>query len=72
MIAKQKNELLVKKIKIFLIESGYSKDALAKSLGFSYGTLQNRLHEPDKFSRWELVELFRIMKLSPDEKAILM
>lgn len=72
MSSEQKNDLLVKKIKIFLIEKDWTKEDIAKCLGIHPNTIRNKLREPDTFSRWELVELFRIMKLSPEEKALLM
>lgn len=62
MSTKQKNELLVKKIKIFQIEYNYSKDDIAKCLGIRTSTIYNKLNKPDTFTYRELKELFKLMK----------
>lgn len=68
----KKNELLVRKIRGFLGESGYTKPELAACLGFSYTTLLNKMREPDTFTYRELRELFRLMKLPEEQKLLLL
>ena len=68
----KKNELLVRKIRGFLGESGYTKPELAACLGFGYTTLLNKMENPDTFNYRELRELFRIMKLPEELKLQLM
>jgi sugar diacid utilization regulator len=69
MSSEQKNDLLVKRIKVFQIESNYSKDDIAKCLGVHPNTIRNKMHNPDTFTCWELKTLFKLMKLSDGDKA---
>ena len=71
MSAEQKNELLVKSIKIFQIESNYSNDDLAHCLGIHTNTLRNKMRTPDTFTYMELKQLVKLMKLPEERKAML-
>ena len=71
MTTEQKNELLVKSIKVFQIEANYSNDDLAQCLGIHTNTLRNKMHHPDTFTYMEIKNLFKLMKMPEDKKATL-
>lgn len=68
---KEKNEELVKTIKKFQIDSGLSREDIAKRLGFSTQTLGNKLRNPDTITYGELKDLFKLIKLPEEQKAAL-
>lgn len=67
----EKNTDLVVAIKVFQAKSGYSRDDIAKCLGFTTQTLGNKLRNPDTITYGELKNLFRLMKLPEEQKAAL-
>lgn len=69
MAADQKDELLVKAIKVFQIEADYSSEDMAKSLGMHVNTFRRKLRLPGTFTYTELKNVFKLMKMPNDQKS---
>ena len=72
MTSEQKNNYLVKSIKVFQIESDCSFNDLAQNLRMHPNTLRNKMRTPDMFTYFELKILSKLMKMSEEQKAMLL
>lgn len=72
MTYEQKNDLLVKAIKIFQIEANYSKDDVARCLGVHPNTLRNKMRDPNTFTYLEVRTLFDLMKMPGDQRVAIL
>ena len=52
----------------YLVITGTKKEELAIKLRMNEKTLRRKLNDPDKFTRGELVRLFKAIKLTDDER----
>lgn len=51
-----------------LATTGMRKEELAIKAHINYNTLNYKLRNPDRFTRGELVKLFKVMKLTDEER----
>ena len=52
----------------YIATTGTKKDELAIKAHMNYNTLNYKLRNPDRFTRGELVKLFKVMKLTDEER----
>ena len=52
----------------YIATTGTKKGELAIKAHMNYNTLNYKLRNPDRFTRGELVKLFKVMKLTDEER----
>lgn len=52
----------------YLAATGMRKNELAVKAHMNYNTLNYKLRNPDRFTRGELVQLFKVIKLTDEER----
>lgn len=63
-----KNNIIAGYVAKYLAATGTRKEELAVRLHVSYSTLCYKLNDPNKFTRGELIRLFKALKLSDEER----
>ena len=63
-----KNNIIAGYVAKYIATTGTKKDELAIKAHMNYNTLNYKLRNPDRFTRGELVKLFKVMKLTDEER----
>ena len=63
-----KNNIIAGYVAKYIATTGTKKGELAIKAHMNYNTLNYKLRNPDRFTRGELVKLFKVMKLTDEER----
>lgn len=63
-----KNNIIAGYVAKYIATTGTKKEELAVKAHINYNTLNYKLRNPDRFTRGELVQLFKVIRLTDEEK----